>query len=110
MSKASLHFGFSATSIKIWSRPRRLSFCVLRLVDRDYLYFDVQWCDVNLSRFCFQIFFNLLKASLDSQGEDDCEIVPIEPEETQIWKGENESVRSCQHLILQLLLVITAFI
>ena len=56
MSKASLHFGFSATSIKIWSQPRRLSFCVLRLVDRDYLYFDVQWCDVNFSRFCFQFF------------------------------------------------------
>ena len=40
-------------------------------------------------------------------------IVPIElpnPEETQIWEGENESVRSRQHLLLQLLLVIAAFI
>ena len=94
MSKASLYFGFSATSIKIWSRPRRLSFCVLRLVDRDYLYFDVHWCDVNFSRFCFQIFFTFLmkQASLDSQSEDDCEIVPTElpnPEEIQIWEGEN---------------------
>ena len=38
-------------------------------------------------------------ASLDSQGE----IVPIElpiPEQTQIQKGENESVRSRQHLYL----------
>ena len=43
--------------------------------------------------------------SLDSQRE----IVPIElpnPEETQIWEGENESVRYRQHLFLQLLLVI----
>ena len=48
-------------------------------------------------------------ASLDSQRE----IVPIElpnPEETQIWEGENESVRYRQHLFLQLLLVIVAFI
>ena len=48
-------------------------------------------------------------ASSDSQGE----IVPLElpdPEETQIWKGENESVCSRQHLILQLRLAITAFI
>ena len=39
------------------------------------------------------------QASLDSQGEDDCEIVPMElpyPEETQIWEGKNESVRSRQ--------------
>ena len=53
------------------------------------------------------------QASLDSQGEDDCEIVPIKlpnPEETQIWDGKNELVRSRQHLVLQLLLVITAFI
>ena len=53
------------------------------------------------------------QASLDSEGEDDCGIVPIElpyPEETQTWEGENESVRSRQHLVLQLLLVITAFI
>ena len=44
-------------------------------------------------------------ASLDSQRE----IVPIElpnPEETQMWEGENESVRYRQHLFLQLLLVI----
>ena len=37
-------------------------------------------------------------ASLDSQGE----IVPIElpnPEDTQIWEGENQSVRSRQCLI-----------
>ena len=48
-------------------------------------------------------FWNM--ASLDSQRE----IVPIElpnPEETQIWEGENESVRYRQHLFLQLLLVI----
>ena len=35
-------------------------------------------------------------ASLDSQGE----VVPIElpnPQETQIWKGENKSVLSRQH-------------
>ena len=47
-------------------------------------------------------------ASLDSQGE----IVPIglpNPEETQIWEGENESARSRQHLFLQLLPAITAF-
>ena len=57
--------------------------------------------------------FLMKQASLDSQGEDDCEIVPIKlpnPEETQIWDGKNESVRSRQHLVLQLLLVITAFI
>ena len=39
--------------------------------------------------------------------------MPIElpfPEVTQMWEGENESVRSRQHLILQLLLVISAFI
>ena len=48
-------------------------------------------------------------ANSDSQGE----IVPLElpdPEETQIWKDENESVHSHQHLILQLRLAITAFI
>ena len=41
-------------------------------------------------------------ANLDSQGE----IVLIElpnPEETQIWEGENESVRSRQHIFLQLI-------
>ena len=57
--------------------------------------------------------FLMKQASLDSQGEDDCEIVPIKlpnPEETQIWDGKNELVRSRQHLVLQLLLVITAFI
>ena len=45
--------------------------------------------------------------SLDSQGE----IVPIDlsnPEVTQMWDGENKSVHSRQHLILQLLLVISA--
>ena len=49
-------------------------------------------------------------ASLDFQGE----IVPKElrnPEETQIWEGENKPVHSRQHLYLQLLLVyIAAFI
>ena len=48
-------------------------------------------------------------ASLDSQRE----IVPIElpnPEETQIWEGKNESVHYRQHLFLQLLLIIVAFI
>ena len=41
-------------------------------------------------------------ANLDSKGE----IVLIElpnPEETQIWEGENESVRSRQHIFLQLI-------
>ena len=37
-------------------------------------------------------------------------IVLLNPEETQTWEGENESVRSRQHLMLQLLLVIAAFI
>ena len=48
-------------------------------------------------------------ANLDSQGE----IVLIElpnPEETQIWEGENESVRSRQRLLLRLLFVTAAFI
>ena len=48
-------------------------------------------------------------ASLDSRRE----IVPIElpnAEETRIWEGENESLRYRQHLFLQLLLVIVAFI
>ena len=33
----------------------------------------------------------------------------LNPEEIQIWEGENESVRFRQHLILQLLLVVAAF-
>ena len=48
-------------------------------------------------------------AILDSKGE----IVPIEPpnpEKSQILEGTNESVRSRQHLILHLLLVIAALI
>ena len=48
-------------------------------------------------------------AILDSQGE----IVPIEPpnpEKSQILDATNESVRSRQHLILHLLLVIAALI
>ena len=47
--------------------------------------------------------------SLDFQGE----IVPIELpnlDETQIWEDDNESARSRQHLILQLLLIIAAYI
>ena len=39
-------------------------------------------------------------ASLDSQGE----MVPTElpnPEDTQIWEGGNQSVRSRQHFILE---------
>ena len=47
--------------------------------------------------------------SSDSQGE----IVPLElpnPQETQIWEGEDELAHSHQHLILQLRLAITAFI
>ena len=48
---------------------------------------------------------NFFFCFLDSQGK----IVP-NPEETQIWEGENESVSSRQQLILQLLLVIAAFI
>ena len=75
-----------------------------------FLCFKVRCVSV-FSRFSTQGFSpsyrNML--SSDSQGE----IVPLElpnPEETQIWKGENESVHSHQHLILQLRLVITAFI
>ena len=53
-------------------------------------------------------------ASWDSLAEDDCKIVPLElpnPEDTQIcWKGQNELLSSRQHLILQFLLVIGAFI
>ena len=49
-------------------------------------------------------------ASLDSQGE----IVPIElpnPEETQIWEGENQLVHSPANILIwQLLLVIAALI
>ena len=48
-------------------------------------------------------------ASLDSQGE----VVPIElpnPQETQICESENKSALSRKHLILQLLLIIAAFI
>ena len=40
-------------------------------------------------------------------------LLPIEfpnPKQTQMYEGENESVRSGQHLILKLLLVIAAFI
>ena len=40
----------------------------------------------------------------------DCSYRAYNPEETQIWEGENESLRSRQHLVLQLLLVIAAFI
>ena len=87
--------------------PRALS----DLVDLEDLYFDVLLCDVNFSRFSSQVFlpsyWNM--TSLDSQGE----IVPTKlpnPEETQIWEGENESVRSRQHLVLPLLLVISSFI
>ena len=52
------------------------------------------------SRFSSQVFSPSYRnmASLDSQGE----IVPLElpnPQETQIWEGEDESVRSRQHLI-----------
>ena len=39
----------------------------------------------------------------------DCSCRAYNPEETQIWEGENESLRSRQHLVLQLLLVIAAF-
>ena len=45
----------------------------------------------------------------DSQGEIVLMEVP-NPEETPIWEGENESVPSRQHLILQLPLVIAFFI
>ena len=71
--------------------PRALS----DLVDLEDLYFDLLLCDVNFSRFSSQVFlpsyWNM--TSLDSQGE----IVPTKlpnPEETQIWERENESVRS----------------
>ena len=87
--------------------PRALS----DLVDLEDVYFDVLLCDVNFSRFSSQVFlpsyWNM--TSLYSQGE----IVPTKlpnPEETQIWEGENESVRSRQHLVLPLLLVISSFI
>ena len=65
-----------------------VSFPALCLVDQGDLCFDVLLCDVNFSCFSSRVFlpsyWNM--ASLDSQGE----IVPIE-----------------QHLILQLLLVIS---
>lgn len=73
----------------------------LCLVDWENLRFNVLLGDVHFSRFSSQVFF----CFLDSQGK----IVP-NPEETQIWEGENESVSSRQQLILQLLLVIAAFI
>ena len=78
-----------------------MCFCVSRFVAFAYIF----------SRFNTQVFSPSYRniASSDSHGE----IVPLElpnPEETQIWKGENESVHSHQHLILQLRLAITAFI
>ena len=42
-------------------------------------------------------------ASLDSQGEIAPKVFP-NPEEPQIWEGENKPACSCQHLHLQLLL------
>ena len=39
----------------------------------------------------------------------DCSYRASNLEETQIWEGENESLRSRQHLVLQLLLFIGAF-
>ena len=86
--------------------------CDLWLVDFDlfcvFLCFKVR-CVRVFSRFSSQVFSPSYRnmANSDSQGE----IVPLElpdPEETQIWKDENESVHSHQHLILQLRLAITA--
>ena len=74
-----------------------VSFPALCLVDQGDLYFDVLLCDVNFSCFSSRVFLPSYR-SLDSQGE----IVPRE--ETQ---SENESVHFRQHLILQLLLVIS---
>ena len=42
-------------------------------------------------------------ASLDSQGEIAPKVFP-NPEEPQIWEGENKPACSCRHLHLQLLL------
>ena len=74
-----------------------VSFPALCLVDQGDLYFDVLLCDVNFSCFSSRVFLPSYW-SLDSQGE----IIPIE--ETQ---SGNESVHFCQHLILQLLPVIS---
>ena len=48
-------------------------------------------------------------AGLDSQGKNCSSELP-NPEETQLWEGENESVRSRQLLFLQLLLFFAAYI
>ena len=67
------------------------------LVDCEDLCFDVLLCDINFSTFSdvfLPSYWNM--ASLDSQGD----VVPIElpnPEEMQIWEGENKSVHSRQH-------------
>ena len=70
----------------------------LCLGNRKDLCFDVLLCDVNFSHFSSDVFLPPYwnTASLDSQGES----IPIglpNPEETQIWDGENESARSRQH-------------
>ena len=70
----------------------------LCLVDRGDLCFDVLLWKINFSHFSSHVFLPPYRnmASLDSQGE----IVPIElpnPEETQVWEGENKSVHSCEH-------------
>ena len=70
----------------------------LCLVDRGDLCFDVLLWKINFSHFSSHVFLPPYRnmASLDSQGE----IVPIElpnPEETQVWEGENKSVHSRQH-------------
>ena len=78
-----------------------VGFPALCLVDHEDSCFDVLLCDVNFSHFSSDVFGPLYwnMASLDSQGE----IVPIElpnPEETQIWEAENQSVHSRQHFDL----------
>ena len=83
-------------------------FCV---VCREDLCYDVLLCDVKFSRFSFYVFFAFLlkHGKFRSQGE----VVPIElpnPQETQICESENKSALSRKHLILQLLLIIAAFI
>ena len=111
--------GFSATSIKLWRHllgKKRFMVCDLWLVDFDpffvFLCFKVRcfWTSkfgrvflksaVSFSlALSFFTFLHWNMASLDSQGE----IVSMElpnPEEKQIWEGENESVRSRQHLSL----------
>ena len=76
-----------------WISIRFVCFCVSRFVA-----FELKSSCV--SRFSSQVFSLSYRnmANLDSKGE----IVSLKlpnPQETQIWEGEDESVRSRQHLI-----------